>query len=488
MGERAAQLWRYRRLAVVGVITWMLFSFTDFFIVYYMELGRLWYFLLLRVCGLIIGVTAALRMHLLPPPSPDTMRLMDMGCSAAASIVVSLMCYDCGGIASPLCTGIATIIVCRTAVAPDCWQRAIYPTSLIVLCHLAVLLIFGTFSARWQGQFGNPAILGIFVLQEFFILGAAALSVAGTHRLWSLRRQVYQDRSVGRYRLKELIGRGGMGEVWVAHHDALQRKVAVKILRPEKVTQETLVRFEREIRATSRLTHPNTVRVYDCGITEDGLCFYVMELVHGQDLASVLHQHGPFRPDQVLRLARQVAGALTEAHRRGIIHRDLKPGNLILTHMGGEQDFLKIVDFGLALVSNKDFQNSVTHTGFIVGTPAYIAPELLSERAADPRSDLYSLGAVMYALLSGQPPFAHQDVRKMLLARMRGEPPPPSSLVAHWIPRELDAAVCRCVRKDPDQRYQSAEDLLRALEAIELNAPQAAGYLSAPAHSPPPYL
>lgn len=176
-------------------------------------------------------------------------------------------------------------------------------------------------------------------------------------------------------------------------------------------------------------------------------------------------------PERVIDIGLQVSGALAEAHSRGIIHRDLKPGNLILTNVGTEQQHLKVVDFGLALVSSGEQDSAVTHTGFIVGTPAYIAPELLTGRPADTRSDIYALGAVMYELLSGFPPHFDKDSKRSLQKRSRRDAEPPSLVLGAALPPNLEALVLQTLRRDPDERYQTAQNFYDALSKCRLDEP-----------------
>jgi serine/threonine-protein kinase len=393
---------------------------------------------------------------------------MDVFAFASMSALVSAMCLEFRGIASPLALGIMTIMVYRTAIVPDRWQRGVVPIGLTALAYPVTLLALAFFSTPVAAQLRDGQALGVFVLNQLFIFGAAAIGVMGNHKMWALRRQVYEARMLGRYKLKQQIGKGGMGEVWLAHHNTLARDVAIKILRPDKIDDEAIVRFEREVRATSDLSHPNTVRVFDYGVTEDGFCYYAMEFLKGRDLSSLVKSEGPLDAERVLSIATQTAKALVEAHSRGIIHRDLKPGNLILTTAGHEVDFVKVVDFGLALVQSAEMESAVTNTGFIVGTPAYIAPELLKGIPADSRADIYALGAVMYELLCGSPPFAHEDARRMLMARTQSEPPPPSTILKQAIPPPLESIIMTCLHREPDDRYNSSNALLHALEACDL--------------------
>ncbi len=216
------------------------------------------------------------------------------------------------------------------------------------------MVLFGAaaFSPHIAAQVHDPAAVTTLLINSAYVLSTCVLLVMCGHIVWSLRRQVFEARSLGRYRLKRRLASGGMGDVWAAYHPGLKRDVAVKILRPE--TQErsarALERFEREVHATAELVHPNTVRVFDYGTTEDGLWYYVMELLEGETLACHVARLGPLSPARAVHIVGQAARALGEAHERGIVHRDVKPENLFLTSLGGEHDFVKVLDFGIAKI------------------------------------------------------------------------------------------------------------------------------------------
>jgi serine/threonine-protein kinase len=254
-----------------------------------------------------------------------------------------------------------------------------------------------------------------------------------------------------------------MGEVWRAWHPALQREIAVKILKPTESSGDAIARFEREVRATSELQHPNTVRVFDCGVTDDGLWFYAMELLEGETLAS-LAKNGGLAPERAVHLVRQAARAIAEAHGRGIIHRDVKPENLFVTSLGGERDFVKVLDFGIAKLRDAEGSDTLTREGVMIGTPMFMSPEQASGGVVDARSDKYALGAVLHNALTGRPPF-EGPATSVLLGHMAIAASPPSKRASHPIPAALDALVLRCLEKDPSKRYASASALDDALAA-----------------------
>jgi eukaryotic-like serine/threonine-protein kinase len=284
-----------------------------------------------------------------------------------------------------------------------------------------------------------------------------------------LGKRLREAQDLGSYQLVERLGQGGMGEVWRAEHRLLARSAAVKLVRPEVLgaggpedAQVIRRRFEREARATAALGSPHTIRVFDYGMTDDGTFYYVMELLSGRDLESLVREFGPVPANRVVYLLRQVCHSLAEAHARGLVHRDIKPANVYVCRLGLEYDFVKVLDFGLVKVrrhgGRESFTASIEHT---TGTPAYMAPEIiLGESDVDRRADVYALGCVAYYLLTGQLVFEADTPMKMLMQHVQAQPVPPSQRTELPIPRELDNLVLACLHKDPRQRPQNAEELL----------------------------
>ncbi|MCA9152600.1 MAG: serine/threonine protein kinase, partial [Planctomycetales bacterium] len=246
-------------------------------------------------------------------------------------------------------------------------------------------------------------------------------------RLRRLRANVVSNRQLGQYRLVEKIGEGGMATVYRASHALLKRPTAIKILKAEIANRRTLAWFEREVQLVSHLRHPNTIVVYDYGVTPGGLLYYVMEFLEGKTLGELVAESGPISVSRTLHLLEQALGALREAHQVGVVHRDIKPQNLMVCQCGGEVDFLKVLDFGLVkqIVPADQAMSTV-----LAGTPRYMAPErLLEPQENDPRSDLYALGAVAYYLLSGQEIYAEVPAAQ-LLTRILQQAPAPLAQVA----------------------------------------------------------
>jgi serine/threonine-protein kinase len=277
---------------------------------------------------------------------------------------------------------------------------------------------------------------------------------------------------MGSYELLERIGKGGMGEVWRARHRMLTRVAAIKLIRPEALllegeenAQVLLHRFEREARFTAALRSPHTVALYDYGTTEEGSFYYVMELLDGLDLETLVQRFGPLPAGRVIYLLSQAASSLLEAHLNGLVHRDIKPRNIFACRMGTEHDFIKVLDFGLVKLSATErTQTYLTREGVTTGTPAYMAPEIaLCRRDIDGRADLYSLGCVGYWLLTGHLVFEADSAMAMAMAHVQKQPVPPSLRTGIEVPGSLERVILRCLEKDPARRPETARELLDLL-------------------------
>jgi serine/threonine-protein kinase len=316
------------------------------------------------------------------------------------------------------------------------------------------------------------------VLARMFVFTAIAsvLAPLAARIVSGLAAEVGKAREMGSYRLVELLGRGGMGEVWRAEHRMLARMSALKIIHPDVLgtnpahAREMLQRFDREARATAALRSPHTVGVYDFGTTRDGAFYYVMELLEGYSLEALVNRFGPVPPARAVHLLRQICRSLDEAHGVGLIHRDIKPANVFVCALGTYRDFVKVLDFGL-VKAHRPAPGAVelTSTGEILGTPAYMPPEMaLGDLPVDGRSDLYSLGCVAYWLLSGNPVFKGTTAIQIMLSHVHTPPPPLATTGDQAIPSELEAVVLRCLEKDPDKRPPSARALDEALGSLAL--------------------
>ena len=316
------------------------------------------------------------------------------------------------------------------------------------------------------------AILQIAFWSLFALLVAAAITLFFfTMLVTRLRRRAGAAdliaRQLGRYTLDEKIGEGGMGVVYRAHHAMLRRPTAVKLLRPEKINEKSIIRFEREVQLTSHLTHANTITIYDFGRTPEGLFYYAMEYLDGIDLQVLVARHGPQPDGRVIRILSQMCASLVEAHGIGLIHRDIKPSNIILTRRGGLFDFVKVVDFGLVKAVDVGTLSALTTDDSVVGTPLYMAPEAIRQPdQADARTDLYAVAAVGYFLLTGRPVFQGSTLADILFQQMSIDPEPPSAHRAQAVAPGLESLLLRCLAKDPKKRPESARALAEALEQV----------------------
>ncbi len=278
-------------------------------------------------------------------------------------------------------------------------------------------------------------------------------------------RAALEAKQLGQYQLEEELGRGGMGVVYRAHHQMLRRPTAVKFLDVDKATEQSIARFEREVQATSQLTHPNTIAIYDYGRSDEGIFFYAMEYLEGVDLGDLVKDHGPLPESRVIHLLQQIAGSLAEAHDTGLVHRDVKPANVMLTIRGGIADFVKVLDFGLVKVVDEEKEAKLTAAGTVTGTPLYMSPESIRDRDhVDGRSDLYAVGAVGYYLLTGTPPFHEGNAFSILKQHVDAEPQSPSVRAGRTIDADLETLLLKCLAKSPSQRPSSARDLVDALD------------------------
>jgi serine/threonine-protein kinase len=306
-------------------------------------------------------------------------------------------------------------------------------------------------------------------IEMLLVLSLAALSaVWGVHTINSLRTEAYRARQLGQYRLKRLIGSGGMGDVYLAEHQLMKRPCAIKVIRPEKAGDpKVLARFEREVQTTAKLSHWNSVDIFDYGRSDDGTFYYVMEFLPGMNLAELVKRYGTLPAPRAIHLIRQACDALQEAHEVGLIHRDIKPANIFAAVRGGLFDVAKLLDFGLAKpLSNLDGEQ-ITQEGTITGSPLYMSPEqAIGDHEPDARSDIYSMGSVLYFVLTGRPPFEDDKPMRVLVAHAHEAPIPPSQHNAN-VPLDLEMVVMRCLQKTPDDRYQSAAELMAALDECD---------------------
>jgi serine/threonine protein kinase len=322
----------------------------------------------------------------------------------------------------------------------------------------------------------SPGVTFVIYLPNFIWAVIATLPSAMFQRMG---RQIREARELGSYELVEQLGAGGMGTVWRARHRLLARDAAIKLVKPEALgdtdsaAQSQLRRFEREAQATALLQSQHSIRLFDFGVAEDGSFYYVMELLDGRDLESLIKEFGPLPPERAMFMLRQVCHSLAEAHARGMVHRDIKPANIFVCRMGLEFDFVKVLDFGLVQTRRHDVSNAVTETLItaqqLIGTPAYMAPEMILGRDdVDRRADVYAIGCVAFYLLTGTRVFQDGNQMQVLVDHVHTEPVPPSSRLGRPLPKEVDSLVLDCLRKNPDDRPQDAGELLARITAYQL--------------------
>jgi len=297
-------------------------------------------------------------------------------------------------------------------------------------------------------------------------VGLSSIACYVIHRL---RSEVSSIRSLGQYQLERKLGEGAMGVVYQATHGMLKRPTAVKLLRPELGGREVQDLFRREVQLTATLKHPHTITIYDYGRTPEGLFYYAMELLEGASLQDVVDATGPQPVSRVVRILRDVALALDEAHSVGLIHRDVKPSNIMLARQGGEYDVVKVVDFGLVKRLQDDDDPATGDTRSIKGTPHYLSPEgVNTPQEVDARSDIYALGAVGYCLLTGRPVFEADTALEICMQQVQATPAPLSEVRGEPIPKELEQLILSCLAKRKDDRPASAQALADALDQLDI--------------------
>jgi serine/threonine-protein kinase len=366
--------------------------------------------------------------------------------------------------------GTALLLAIRAALIPSRPRRTVILTALfgvpVVLSNsLLVPTSDGGLALRAADSGAFPWMpVNLVIMWGFAVITSVVISRV----IYGLRAEVRQARRLGQYVLEQKLGEGGMGEVYRARHGMMRRPSAIKLLRSDRAGELNLRRFEREVQLTARLTHPNTITIFDYGRTHDGVFYYAMELLDGATLQRIVAIDGAQPASRVVRILSMVCGALTEAHTNGLIHRDIKPANIMLCTQGGERDVVKLLDFGLVKEFQVDGDVDLTAGGAIIGTPQYMAPESIRMAdAADVRTDLYALGAVAYYLLAGVEVFDGKSVLEICAQHLYEEPKTLSSR-GIAVPAELEVVVLACLSKEPDLRPQSAAELRRKLEACSI--------------------
>jgi serine/threonine-protein kinase len=384
--------------------------------------------------------------------------------AAGTDVPVNLISWNCANI---LLVPILLPTRARTVLAITAGLAAATPLTLLTVPHL----------------FGTPEPTASTILSMSmppFV--CAAIAYFPSTVIEGLHREIAKARRLGAYDLVERIGEGGMGEVWRATHRLLARPAAIKLVRTDVLAEAgdrrsvALARFEREAKVTAALESPHTVELYDFGVSDDGTLYYVMELLCGLDLATLVERFGPLPPERVVYLLEQVCDSLGEAHRAGLIHRDVKPANIFVSRRAEHYDWVKVLDFGLVrprdVATLDESKVAVTGKGQIPGTPAFLAPEsAVGEGELDGRADLYSLGCVAYFALTGGFVFESDSPMGMAVAHVTATPQAPSERLGSPLPKELDEVVLACLAKAPAERPASAKELAARLRAIRFETP-----------------
>jgi eukaryotic-like serine/threonine-protein kinase len=364
-----------------------------------------------------------------------------------------------------VCLTAAIYVVAYGVCIPNPWRRCLLVVGFLWAIAPATWVVGSAITGLPWSVAANVQVWFVFLDLTF----AAALAIYGSHRVETLRHEALQARRLGQYVLRDRLGGGGMGEVYLADHLLLRRPCAIKLIRQDRAgDSRSLQRFEREVQATATLTHPNTIQIFDYGHSADGTFYYVMEYLQGLTLEELVARDGPLPPRRAVHFLRQICGALREAHSCGLIHRDVKPSNVIICERGGVADVAKLLDFGLVLSpTGLASGGKLTHEGMVAGTPAYLSPEQAGgEELVDARADIYSVGAVAYFLLTGQPPFTNRTGMRMLAAHLY-ENPEPLSRRQPEVPADLEAIVLRCLSKKPEDRFSDVGSLDGALAASQ---------------------
>jgi serine/threonine protein kinase len=387
----------------------------------------------------------------------------------ALSIVFHLGGLPAGMTITPEISWIGAAVVIFAAIIPTTEKKVLIAGLAAVSMNPISMLVL----AMRGRDFGSPWLVLVMHYPDYFLVGVA---VVISHVVTKLGHQVTRAREMGSYQLGELLGKGGMGEVYKATHRMLARPAAIKLIRPEmlgavddEAAKLAVTRFKREAEAAANLRSKHTVELYDFGVTADGTLYLVMEFLEGMDLETLISLKGPLPSGRVVHILRQVCDSLEEAHATGLVHRDIKPANIHVGRVGLRHDFVKVLDFGLVkeTASTKMGDSLTTIPGQLaLGTPGYMAPEMALGEAIDGRADIYALGCVAYYLLTGELVFEAETAVQMIARHLQTAPIPPSERTDRPVPPDLERLILKCLAKDPMARPQSATQLIQALEFI----------------------
>ena len=370
---------------------------------------------------------------------------------------------------------ITVTVLARAVLIPSTWTRTLVLSAVSALPVVIVGLVYHEAVIPPAPTLGR--LMPLITCTLWMVL-AVTLATVASRTIYGLRQQVREAADIGQYTLEEKIGSGGMGEVWKARHRMLIRPAAIKLIRPDAITanreerQLLMRRFAREAHATAGLRSPHTVQLYDFGITDDGTLYYVMELLDGMDLDSLVERFGPMPAERAIHLLQQVCASLEDAHQNGLVHRDIKPANVVVSRSRAAWDFVKVLDFGLVKLEGthrSETSVKLTADGGASGTPGFMAPEVaLGRTDTDHRVDIYALGCVAYWLVTGKLVFEGASAVAVMLAHAHTAPPPPSTRTELSLPPGLEALILECLEKDPAKRPASAEAIRGRLQTIPL--------------------
>jgi serine/threonine-protein kinase len=369
---------------------------------------------------------------------------------------------------------VAVWVIIYPIIVPNTTKHTLIASVLAAATEPITMLVMS------RTGYGELPASNVILRQLWPNVVAVGFAVMISRVVYGLGEKLSRARSMGSYQLVELLGHGGMGEVWKATHRMLARDSAVKLIHPEVLGEINedgvrimLQRFEREAQATAALRSPHTIELYDFGIARDGTFYYVMELLDGLDLQSLVYDYGAQPPERVVGLLRQACHSLNEAHRGGLVHRDIKPANIFVCRYGTDLDFVKVLDFGIVKrveIEGKP-DDQLTQFGAISGTPAYMAPEMaVGDHEVDGRADIYALGCVAYWLLTAQTVFEKPSALGMIVAHTNEEPMPVTDRTPQPVPEPLERIIMQCLAKKPEERPQSTLELSRMLAELKLES------------------
>jgi len=402
------------------------------------------------------------------------LRIVELAVFISSAVFIALVTYvrtvgaaEQGYVQS--ITGPWTLLILTYAMfIPNRWKRAVLVIVPMSLTPIVVLLSVRATSSDFLNLLTNDPNFQFMILESMMSMAlTATVAIWGIRKMTILRTAAFEAKQLGQYRLRQKIGVGGMGEVYIGEHQLLRRPCAIKLIHPEKAGDpKVLARFEREVQATAQLTHWNTVDVYDFGRADDGTFYYVMEYLPGLSLQDLVDRHGPMPAERVVHLLTQTCDALDEAHAEGMIHRDIKPANIFAARRGHRNDVAKLLDFGFLRQGEVKHDSSLTNEHTMLGSPLYMSPKQAAGDRLDQRSDIYSLGAVAFTLLTGRPPFEGDRPLQVIIAHSQTTPPSLRSIRSD-VPFDIEAVVLKALAKSPDDRFQSSRKFHDALPECE---------------------